>query len=329
MPTTIPSQQTTSWNDLEFQNQTISLSGVGAHHHQNGWPNDHYRRYFLGQERWCRNLYIGRPVWQSQLAVRSRTSPFGITYLSATDRHRWNIWGQIYGSNFLQRCRVWGSPCYVLDPSLTRWKANANTQAFATWNVHGTVESTFFVCRSSPQSTDRKCSPQYHVIRRDNLLLYTEPFQKNSLTLKSGIRSSNLTHTIMLTRMIIDGHPPFERIRGFPKWQQSRTSYYRSIYTGSGEVDLSDEDDDSIPLTSQTIQVVEGRHLLVGNPFHIKITAPVTVKRSKPTSLYIALLHRRPTPIALRVEFEFNGTSMSWILSEFRLESRRQTQVLR
>jgi hypothetical protein len=96
----------------------------------------------------------------------ARTCNVGITYLELpTDRHRLKYYGnQIYGSQFPTTMSSLGITVLRPRPSLTRWKANTEIyKAFATWNVHGTVESTFFVCRSVLNLQTGNAHP-YHVI---------------------------------------------------------------------------------------------------------------------------------------------------------------------
>jgi hypothetical protein len=101
---------------------------------------------------------------------------------------------QIYGSQFPTTMSSLGSPCYVLDHSLTRWKANTEIYKRSRLGMYMGLSNqhSSSVGQSSNLQTGNANHPS---TTTSNLLLYTEPFQKNSLTLKSGIRSSNLTHT--------------------------------------------------------------------------------------------------------------------------------------
>ena len=206
--------------DIECQEQTISLSGVGAHH-QNAiaeraiqtvfaWTRAqmlhqliHWPEQF-DKANWPFALEHSINVWNNMPRTQHGQTPLELfTGLKSPNRH------------LLNRVRVWGSPCYVLDPRL---QDNKKIPKFSKRSRMG-----MYVGFSDQHSTTVGCvlnlqtgsiSPQYHII-------HDEEFTTVTGRLDDELFDSETWNTLIERdppinnvdpNDIIDGHPPFERL---------------------------------------------------------------------------------------------------------------------
>ena len=110
-------------DDIERQNQTISLSGAGAHHQNSvaeraiqtvfSWTRSQMLHQLIhwpdqfDKANWPFALEHSINVWNNMPRARHGQTPLELfTGIKSPNRH------------LLNRVRVWGSPCYVLDPRL-------------------------------------------------------------------------------------------------------------------------------------------------------------------------------------------------------------------
>ncbi|KAG7369081.1 reverse transcriptase RNA-dependent DNA polymerase [Nitzschia inconspicua] len=190
--------------DLVAKNQTISLSGVGAHH-QNGVAE----RSIQTVTEWARAMLLHHALhWPEQAQLD--LWPFAL-------EHAVYLWNHLprkdsllapielfTGATFddyshLQRSRVWGCPVYVLDPTLQDGKK------LPKWSPRSRRGMFLGVSPSHSSSVGRilnlrtgHVSPQYHVV-------YDELFSTVFNSLTPGMNDALPFDDALWTRLISIG----------------------------------------------------------------------------------------------------------------------------
>ena len=253
-------------DDLEEQNQTISLSGVGAHH-QNGVAERAIQTVFS----WTRTMLLHQLIhWPDQFDKANW--PFALEHAIAIWNHLpRTAHGQTpieiftglktQDPQFLLRCRVWGSPCYVLDPRLQDGKRIPKFTKRSRLGMYMGLSNqhSSSVGRILNLQTGN-VSPQYHVI-------HDEQFTSVHGTLSDELFDAGEWNSLIKLdppvnyvdpNDVVDGHPPFERMyEDFLHDNNPNHPVIDQSAGSGGEEDSSDNDDDFDPFDFSNDQQIE------------------------------------------------------------------------
>jgi hypothetical protein len=161
-------------NDLENKGQTISFSGVGAHH-QNGAA----KRSIKTITSWARTMMLHAILhWPEQTTLD--LWPFAMDQAV----YCWNhlpsknerispleafTWSRFSNYEHLKRLHVWGSPCYILDlrlqdeKKIPKWALQCRQGQYLGISLdHSTTVARILNMRTG------YVSPQYHVLHDDS-----------------------------------------------------------------------------------------------------------------------------------------------------------------
>jgi hypothetical protein len=250
--------------DLELQNQTITFSGVGAHH-----ANGVAERTLKTVTTWARTMLMHMLIhWPEEF--RQDLWPFAMNHAA----HTWNILPKtrngltpyelftgckVPNHEAVRRLRVWGCPVYVLDPSLQdghkipKWTKRSRLGIYVGISPKHSSTVGFVLSLDTGY-----VSPQYHVVYDEHFStvfghltedVFNADEWKQLLSLDSIERHSDSNSSEGVPPGLLDSYDEFLSPTHHP------IPSLASVPEGDDEALTSDtesETDDSQPLFSGT-----------------------------------------------------------------------------